>query len=502
MNVQKPGSMFLTYRYPAQSNPNIQTIVSSKREFNELRLTAEPEEVPARGEFYKQQILQARYMLTYDFFLVYNEPGTGKTGSMFHIADTLLASKNRDPVSAYLRGQPNFITRIVILTSNSSIADRFRSEYYKYSKTSSRLPEGIEIYSHEVFKNMSEKEQVFTNNTAYLIDEPQFLLERSHIKPFTVQPDPTSTDPSNPYHSFPDKYKFYYAGFRSVNNIKLGLFTGSTIIEHNIEIVYLLNFNPASTMLADPELFADTPGREARLAQFFNGKISYVRATSGKAIPIYPEESKKLTTLYKDLRLSEGQDDINVVVLPMSTTQTAEYMSVIKARKSGPGSLQVDAPGADVPEERRASLFATDKSRGISLNKARKLQITNEGERALSDKAYLAKITTKMRYVLDTLPARGKAVLVFSAVTVGTTFAAEVLLSNGYTRLELPKNPRGRQPKNQKEPLDDLLPAKRFAVITGESTDIDRILRFINADKNLHGEYVQLILFSPAGSVS
>ena len=76
----------LVYSYPDDRAPGFQTLISAKKEFNELASDI-TETVPRRGKFFKHQILIHRFMLVYDRLLLIHRTGTGKTCAAFAIAE-------------------------------------------------------------------------------------------------------------------------------------------------------------------------------------------------------------------------------------------------------------------------------------------------------------------------------------------------------------------------------------------------------------------------------
>ena len=66
----------LVYSYPDDRISGFQTLISEKKEFQELSSTI-MEGVPRRGQFLKHQILIHRYMYERDNLLVIHHTGTG-----------------------------------------------------------------------------------------------------------------------------------------------------------------------------------------------------------------------------------------------------------------------------------------------------------------------------------------------------------------------------------------------------------------------------------------
>ena len=70
----------LLFSYPDQNNPNIQSIITSKQEFINLKSIPNESQVKRlkRGDFYKHQKLIHNILHLYDTLAIIADPGTGK----------------------------------------------------------------------------------------------------------------------------------------------------------------------------------------------------------------------------------------------------------------------------------------------------------------------------------------------------------------------------------------------------------------------------------------
>nr|QBK93113.1 MAG: DEAD/SNF2-like helicase [Pithovirus LCPAC403] len=108
--------------YPSQNDPNIQTIVYSKKEFRDFSLE-QREEIPKRWEYFTHQKLLPRLMRFCDSLLIIAEAGTGKTLTVIAVAE-------------HMRDHPELeINTCHILTHNEPLGAQFKSEVIKISKT-------------------------------------------------------------------------------------------------------------------------------------------------------------------------------------------------------------------------------------------------------------------------------------------------------------------------------------------------------------------------------
>ena len=68
--------------YPAINTPELQTLISAKKEFNELASTPTEPPPTKRGEYFKHQLLVQRFLRAYRDLFIIHETGTGKTCSV------------------------------------------------------------------------------------------------------------------------------------------------------------------------------------------------------------------------------------------------------------------------------------------------------------------------------------------------------------------------------------------------------------------------------------
>jgi hypothetical protein len=79
----------LLVQYPSIKENNFQTLISAKKEFNELT-SGINEPKPAKGEPYEHQLLFKRYMSHYNDMLILDQAGTGKTCELTFLTEYIL----------------------------------------------------------------------------------------------------------------------------------------------------------------------------------------------------------------------------------------------------------------------------------------------------------------------------------------------------------------------------------------------------------------------------
>jgi hypothetical protein len=102
--------------YPAQDDPNIQKIISSKEEFVSLESTGK-EEIPKQGEYLPHQTLIMRFMQHYDKQFIIHDPGTGKTCTLGATAEWF--RNNRDKSN---------IRRTIVVVKGQTLEKEFRRQ--------------------------------------------------------------------------------------------------------------------------------------------------------------------------------------------------------------------------------------------------------------------------------------------------------------------------------------------------------------------------------------
>lgn len=89
--------------YPSSFSPGFQTIITSKKEFNELKLEPMERLPPGRGKFYKHQKFTHRYLRAYDSLIITSQPGSGKSCESLGFIEAAFAERDKarkDPTRA------------------------------------------------------------------------------------------------------------------------------------------------------------------------------------------------------------------------------------------------------------------------------------------------------------------------------------------------------------------------------------------------------------------
>lgn len=508
----------LTYRYPPQTDETIQTVISSKPEFASLSL----DNGTARkvGKLFVHQLFASRMLRIYDNFIIFNEVGTGKTGVMYACANHCYKNYGLDPVIAYRRGACSTIRRVVFLAHNEANMRNMQAEYRRYSDpdSPSQPPDDFVYSTHGAWwtDNRGKKDDALKSewdNTLFVIDEAHVLLTRSNIEGKAM-----------PVEDEPEMYKWYRETLGKLSNIKLMLLTASILVERTLELGYYLRLIPGVEVPTDEE-FYKRPTAAAELAKFVRGRVSYVRAVSAKAVRVYPEGSVPLADLMPGAKPGVGEPldaptrvntgGIQLTMLPMSKMQTEEYMAIAKARKDKATNVALERRIAlitytgTVPVQRKGGR-GHKAPPGIapppSLDFLASLKPRIPGRELVGT---LDERSVKLAYILANIRKGGVAFIVTSYVEHGTNVIGAILAGNGYEQLNpkddhLSSRKNGAAIRQGRDPMNALPKRERFTVI-GDSArtspnDIIRLTTYCNRDENVFGEYLRVVLISPAGA--
>ena len=111
--------------YPPHDTPNIQTIFTAKKEFNELKASA-TEPPPQKGDFFKHQKLIQRFMRAVDKLLILHEAGTGKTCTLLSVSEFYeMMSRTLEGMSNSLLRKGFPIKKTYIIVRNEILRDEF-----------------------------------------------------------------------------------------------------------------------------------------------------------------------------------------------------------------------------------------------------------------------------------------------------------------------------------------------------------------------------------------
>lgn len=320
--------------YPSLNVPDIQRIITRKKEFSDLAAPAD-EELPKGGGFFKHQKFFVRFMTMADRVLNIHEPGTGKscafisaseafhrTGSyrktiIVEKSDTLIDEMKNQIVNRCARGMYDRT-----INSDDGINISARSRKIRISKA---LNNWYEFKTYMKFASeiaaLKDDEEVINRYSKHII-----ILDEVH--------NILSTDTK----SSEDMTKAYPQFLRLcqlVKQSKICAITATPMQNDVNEISKLMNLLlPADQAM--PENIENLT--LAQLEPYFRGKITFVRSSTRAATPKYMGEI--LPARYE---ISSPDDtDMNQSLNHRARVITKEVPSGIRVFPTPMGDIQAD----------------------------------------------------------------------------------------------------------------------------------------------------------------
>ena len=509
--------------YPLQDDPDIQHKTSRGLEFYELKGNAK-EKVPKKGEFFNHQNLFSRYLKIYDRILNIHETGTGKTGSIITSAEMF---KNDRSLG---------IDRVVIVLPGSATLDDFRSQLIKFfpeygdkslTMSNKKIDSWYSLETYETFaKNINRMSNDVIEET---YSDTLFFFDEAHrLRNYT-----DSTTELN-------IYDYLWRLLHIAKRTKIVMATATPLVNSTNDFVPLVNL----LLESDKQLPSTWDYDKVSLPQlepYLRGKISFVRGLdtgvnvfkNGSNIRMnykqdFPNESiydpispvkkeiimdnSEMINRYKINSSPEPKQDLSnmeSVDIEFNTNLTLLQMSYkdktpTLQQKGYENSLNTNS--AFNANERQASIMVyPDGSYG---SEGFKRYVKKDGDKYLfkdrfmdskgvSQKGLTSYLDKKDIYSLfnfsnkfwyyigKEMKSSGNSFCYIEPVTGSGLITLDLLLQfygfEKYTGTHTPK-------------LDEN--KKRFAVITGDTKNINSILKVFNSPENRDGEIIQMIVAS------
>lgn len=497
--------------YPSTDDPDIQRIITSKKEFNDL-IPLENEEIEAKRALLRHQTLFVRLMAMSDRIVNIHEPGTGKTCAFIGAAEhfkgvgsfqrTIIVELSKTLINEVSGQILNKCTPLGEYSADSSletgeISEKARRRRANQSLSSWYIPETYKAFASKL-EGMDD-DQIAAKYQRHIIifDEIHNILK-------------------------PDAAKMYQQYMRLCHlapKIKICAIT-ATPMTNGIEEAFNL-FNLLLPM--DRQI---PPGIEPRLSvlePYFRGKISFIKAKLSNArvdymgTPFTFENNVKVLGLFDpaedhyekvkthvpmylskmgDLQLSQYEmidptsdyfnstsKNVGVSVFPLirgRMTSSADYIEEIGARlkwKSYPGFLDWEERG-----------------RYISFHE----WIQNGG-----DLSNLGRISGKLRDIIDIERKSPGCSFVYDSVVEnpGVKFITLIFSLFGYEQFVDSNVDTIFTNQSRTKIKDSFQKKQRVALITsrafGTDTRQEAILALFNHPENVNGEYIKVLVGSP-----
>lgn len=313
--------------YPEQSDEQIQTKLTAKRELNELA-PGVTETLNGRGEFYKHQILYYRIFKNYKRSLILDRTGTGKSCEIISIAEYF---KNIESIGKNPLDEFPHIKKIIFLVKGPNIQDELRNQLVfrctpegtydtqdilttesnkrKENLITRAIKDWYEIEPFETFANklhLKSDEQVRKeySGTMIFIDEGQYLKSESdnieaeliaEMKEFEELERLKKKNAKKP-----NIYNQIWRLTHLVERSHVYIATATPMINDPKELSSKLNLlNPIDKQIKFRQFDWNTV-TSAQLEPYIRGLISYVRELDTGITLV--EEGKPANVYFGDLR--------------------------------------------------------------------------------------------------------------------------------------------------------------------------------------------------------
>ena len=527
----------LVYTYPEQDNDSFQTIITSKKEFNELASSIK-ERIPVIGEPFNHQKLIKRFMIQYDKVILVHKTGTGKTCAAITSAEQFkqgVIGATSEYIDEYMSTKRTEIKKIIVLTSKSLIKEfkyelackctkgDYITELVKKSKTEKERKSNLtreinkfyEIKTHTTFareileKNYSDDQlKDMYNGTFFIIDEAQKLR--------------TGTTEDNDQQEQFKTYNTLWKLFHIIQRSKIMLLTATPMVDTVNEIAPLMNL---ILPLKSKHIMPLAPNNDKyngqlplnidynnvtleQMEPYFRGKISYVRELETGAIPQYI--GNKLDVEYQiGEKKYPGQSIVTAV--KMEKLQEDGYIELLK---KGGNAFHIN-------ELQASNFIFPDKSSGMDgynkfvISSGKDIyKPTPELFDWISNPTKFKQLSNKY-YTIISLTNQNKGntfcytdfVNGSGAILLGLCFesygyerfieSSSIFISEDVGKKIRPLCENVDLLQNINRPTR-IQPKLRYALLTGETPDtvVETILSTFNSNENKHGDYIKVLIGS------
>ena len=382
--------------YPSVETEQFQTLISAKKEFNELSSTLN-EPTPLKGDPYKHQLLFLRYMREYNDILIADSAGSGKSCEIDGLTEYLYTQhlrSNMDDVNYDVKNA--HFKRTIILVKGKSLINEFKYQLackctkYRYEKDyilkgrpltiklKKLIIKEIEkwyiFYTYETFakhikkkyKNNIEAMRIDYNHSIVVVDEAHNLF---------IDEDIDKSNKDDKTWNKEKTYDYLYYFFHGIQHSKKLLATATPMLNNISEIGKLMNLIlpddlqlPTSTKKNQAEV--DKIYQNMTLEEiepYFRGRITYVRA--------FETGAKREDQINPNFNIKVDNDIINdqVYMTEMSKFQSNHYKNIEDVKGKVSYSLYLNYASNFVFPD--GSISGPEKnSKGISSKKVQNIK--------------------------------------------------------------------------------------------------------------------------------
>lgn len=511
--------------YPMQNDKNIQMKTTLRQEFYELRGAAK-EKVPIQGEFFKHQDLFMRYVRQYDRILNIHETGTGKTGSIINTSESF-----RDKFGG--------IKQVVIIEPGSATLEDFKSQIVKFFPE--KYDDDTTNYEHARKRNIKKKlnkwyvldtYEAFSNKLSkmskeeieYAFSDTLFFLDEAH----RMRNYGEEGEDENIYINI---WKLLHITKR----IKVVIGTATPLVNSVNDFVPLMNLLLPMDSQMPLTNWDYSKVTLQQLEPYLRGKISFVRSLD-TGIKI-EHNGVKLNFNQEYMTPKDNNDDIPIVVKQInddgniieinSPVQTKNKLvkkyfksevviSMIEMKKDNMNTLQHTAYNMARLQKQSFELATRESAtfvfpdgtwgaRGFTKyieEKDKVFKFKNNDVKEHIKKNTLNDLSCKFNFYMNRETeasnqehpgssfcylefVKGSGVILLGLLLEIFGFKNYTKISSAFVR-----------DKGVKKINPSFKPAKRFALITSETDNLQSILELFNSPENIDGKYIQIIIAS------
>lgn len=511
--------------YPTQNDKNIQMKTTLREEFYEMKGSA-TESIPKQGEFFRHQDLFMRYVRQYDRILNIHETGTGKTGSIINTAESF-----REKFSG--------IKQVVIIEPGAPTLEDFRSQIVKFFPEKYDDPTATNEFSRK--RNIKKKianwyildtYEAFSNKLAKMsqkdiedtFSDTMFFLDESH----RMRNYGEEGEDENIYINI---WKLLHIAKRT----KIIVGTATPLVNSVNDFVPLVNL-----LLPEKSQLPLTGWDYSKvtlkeLEPFLRGKISFVRSLdSGIKINYDGEKinyvqkykvpinvNSQITPVEKEIDSDGNIVEKNQSVQERVTLEERDFksdvnMTMLEMKKGGEKTIQYlnykiarkQKQSFELASRESSTFVFPDGSWGIKgfkkyiVEKDKKFKFKNDDVKKFIYDNGLLSLSSKFNfYVKKELEAsqeerpgssfcylefvKGSGVILLGLILEIFGFKNYTKMSSSFIRSD-----------GQKIINPSFKPAKRFALITSKTENLESILELFNSPENIDGKYLQIIIAS------
>lgn len=351
----------LLVQYPPITENNFQTLVSAKKEFNELK-SGINEPKPSKGEPYEHQLLFKRFMSKYNDMLILDQAGTGKTCELTFLTEYILDQHIKLVNDEVADINVAHYKKTIILVKSESLIGEFKNQLVNvctkdryditklknenkikpYKVVDNELKKWYEFHTYERFakivkgyKDDWSKLNIDYDHTVIIIDEAHnlFIEEVEKGTDVTKKKKKGSWNKQKTYH-------YLWLFFHQIRYCKKMLASATPMLNSVDEVGKILN------LLLSIDNQMPTGGDEETLLRYYRnitteelekfcrGICTFVRA--------FDTGATRVDQVNPKIKCSKCPKNLDVFLTRMSDFQSKAYEQVFETKGASLYSLYLN----------------------------------------------------------------------------------------------------------------------------------------------------------------